>query len=89
MTIVQQFNECLSAAEGALQSNESIIEFRLAAPSMSSADYIMRFKAVAALLDPSESVVQRKRCFIVNKSSNSGAVTIDNQTACDSIPDVT
>jgi hypothetical protein len=89
MGIVQQFTECLNAAEQELQPDESIIQFRLAQPLMNRADYIMRFKAVVAVLDASESSVVRSRCFIVNKSSNSGQVSIDNSTACESISDVT
>ncbi len=55
---------------------------------MSRADYIMRFKAFIAVLDPSSTSTDSKRCFLVTKSSNTGAIAIDKTTDCNSISDV-
>jgi hypothetical protein len=88
MSILQQFHECLTAAENSLAANESIVQFRLGQPEMGRADYFMRFKVYVGALDASNSSVAAKRCFIVTKSSNTGVVAIDGATQCDSIPDV-
>lgn len=88
MTIRQQVRECLAAAEQDLSPDESIVQFRLADPQMSRADYIMRFKAFVAVLNPSSTASESKRCFLVTKSSNTGAIAIDKITDCNSISDV-
>jgi hypothetical protein len=88
MSILQEFHECLTAAESSLSANESIVQFRLGTPEMSRADYFMRFKVYVGVLDASSSFLTTKRCFIVTKSSNTGVVAIDTTTQCDSIPDV-
>ncbi len=88
MSISEEFHECLTAAENSLAANESIVQFRLAQPQMGRPDYLMRFKALVGILDPSDSSLSSKRCFIVAKSSNTGVVEIDTTTPCDSIPDV-
>jgi hypothetical protein len=88
MSISAQFHECLNAAENSLAASESLVQFRLAQPQMSKADYLMRFKAYVAVLDVSSSVPSAERCFVVTKSSNTGVVAIDNTTLCNTIPDL-
>lgn len=88
MNITAEFHECLTAAEGDLAPNESVLQFRLGAPIMNRADYTTRFKAYVGTLDPSNTSASNERTFIVTKSSNSGLVTLDKVTPVNSVPDV-
>jgi hypothetical protein len=88
MGISAEFHECLTIAENSLAANESIVQFRLAVPDASRADYFMRFKAYVGVLDPSNSSITAKRCFVIKRSSNTGAIVVDTTVQCDSLTDV-